>query len=490
MTLKQKTIASLTALWLALTPTYAAADTPDDTPLPAATVRADFDALYQGLQKAHADLYAHRPKAAYDTLYTTMRESFARPMTPFAVRVAFQKFTAFGNVAHARIDFPDDAYQAFRDKGGLSFPIYLRIADGRAYVGENLSGNSVITPGDEILTLNGTAMQDWLTRTGENISADTPYIAHSLLEFMFPQYLWLELGEVPTFQLTLRGDNGQIYKAVISASSRDAQRAAADMQPARFTLAANERKAEMLDGTTAYLRPGPFYNFEAPDHVWDNTAFVAFIDTAFERFIKAGATALVIDLRENPGGDNSFSDAMLAWIADRPFRFCSAFRVRSSDAAAASNQARLDANPGAATGASGMYARKYAETPRGEVFDFEIPYARPRDGKSFKGKVYVLINRHSYSNAVNVAAMVQDYGFGTIVGEKTSDMATTYGAMETFTLPATGIVVSFPKAHIIRPSGDPRSDGVTPDWVIASPIKPAETDLVLETLLAGLRARD
>jgi hypothetical protein len=52
---------------------------------------------------------------------------------------------------------------------------------------------------------------------------------------------------------------------------------------------------------------------------------------------------------------------------------------------------------------------------------------------------------------VSVAALVQDCKFGTIVGEETSDMATTYGTMEQFNLPKTGIMVGYPKAHIIRP---------------------------------------
>ena len=122
------------------------------------------------------------------------------------------------------------------------------------------------------------------------------------------------------------------------------------------------------------------------------------------------------------------------------------------------------------------------------MFEFEMPVAKPRDGVRFEGQVCVLINRHSYSNAVTVAAMVQDYGFGVVAGEKTSDMATTYGAMESFSLPATGISVGFPKAHIIRPSGERRSDGVTPDLPIASPIAPAKDDVVLDTLLTKLRA--
>lgn len=460
----------------------------DDRIIAVEDIRSDFKALYASLKSAHADLYAHRDKEAYDALYTETLASFNTPLSLFDVKVAFQKFVAYGNVAHARIDFSRAVYARFREQGGVNFPIYPRIVDGRAFVGENYSGLAEIGAGDEMLSLNGKPMKYWLDCVASNISADTDYIAHSLLEFSFPQYLWLEIGEVPDFELTLRTPAGMTRTVTVPATTREAQAQEAEKQPEQFALSSVERVQKMLDGGIAYLRPGPFYNAENPEEVWDNSAFVAFIDSAFEGFIQAGARKLIIDLRDNPGGDNSFSDPMLAWFADKPFRFNSAFLIRSSDEAAASNQARLDASADAASGVSGVFAQKYAETPRGEMFEFDLPFAAPRDGAQFEGPVYVLINRHSYSNAVTVAAMVQDYGFGVIAGEKTSDMATTYGAMETFTLPATGISVGFPKAYIIRPSGERKSDGVTPDLPITSPIVPTKDDVVLNTLVAKLRA--
>ena len=154
-----------------------------------------------------------------------------------------------------------------------------------------------------------------------------------------------------------------------------------------------------------------------------------------------------------------------------------------------SNQARLEST-GATSGASVFFAEQYAKVTYGETFEYPIPEVEPRIGERFGGDVYVLVNRRSYSNAANVAAMVQDYGFGAVVGEKTSDMATTYGSMETFALPNTGIVVGFPKSHIIRPSGELRSDGVTPDLIIRTPIVPSTEDVVLQEALGLIRARD
>jgi C-terminal processing protease CtpA/Prc len=454
--------------------------------IPAETIRSDFAALYAGLESAHADLFAQRSRDEYDARYEEMLAQFTAPMSRYEVQVAFQQFAAFGNVAHARIGFPDAVYDAFRSDGGRTFPIYPRIVDGVAYVGENYSGDGRVHTGDEIVAINGIPMGEWLTRTARHVSADTPYIAHSILEFRFPQYLWVELGEVEAFTLTVRRDGG-LDEVTIDATTRDAQRAAAAGLPETFVLDSSARTFHMLDERVGYLQPGPFYNIEDPAEPWDNAAFVAFIDSAFESFLEAEATDLVIDLRQNPGGDNSFSDAMIAWLADEPFRFCSAFRVRSSDEAAASNAARLGDGPQDDDSISALFAQQYAAVPRGQTFEFDIPFAQPREGRRFTGRVYALINRHSYSNAVNVAAMIQDYGLGVVAGEKTADMATTYGAMETFRLPATGIEVGFPKAHIIRPSGETRPDGVTPDWPIRSPIVAGAEDTVLEALLARIR---
>ncbi len=45
--------------------------------------------------------------------------------------------------------------------------------------------------------------------------------------------------------------------------------------------------------------------------------------------------------------------------------------------------------------------------------------------------------------------------------------ASTFGAMEHFTLPETGFTVGFPKALIVRPNGDAIPGGVSPDIKIS-----------------------
>jgi C-terminal processing protease CtpA/Prc len=101
----------------------------------------------------------------------------------------------------------------------------------------------------------------------------------------------------------------------------------------------------------------------------------------------------------------------------------------------------------------------------------------------------VIVNRYSFSNAVSAAALIQDYRFGAIMGEQTVDMATTYGAMERFTLPNTGIVVTYPKALIVRPNGKESAHPLSPDIPLPSPRVRGATDVMLEAAIEHIHSR-
>src|SRR5690606_8088346 len=112
--------------------------------------------------------------------------------------------------------------------------------------------------------------------------------------------------------------------------------------------------------------------------------------------------------------------------------FTEAFEIKVSEATVASNQRRLAMQSGGEDTVSAQLANAYAGKPPGSAVRFPVALVEPRPQPRFVGKVYVLINRHSYSNTALVAAIVQDYGFGSVLGEETADLASTYGAMESF----------------------------------------------------------
>jgi C-terminal processing protease CtpA/Prc len=122
--------------------------------------------------------------------------------------------------------------------------------------------------------------------------------------------------------------------------------------------------------------------------------------------------------------------------------------------------------------------------PDGTRFEADLGETLPRnDALSYKGPVYVLVDRFSFSNAAIVAAIVQDYDFGTLIGEETSYVPSSCGAIHTFTLPHTEQTVVYSKACSIRPNGDTAMRGVVPD-VLASDDLFTDADEILEKALA------
>ena len=460
------------------------ADSPPRTWTPEVT-QTEFEALYEKLREPHYDIYANRSRVAYDALFKKMRAGIDRPMSLSEIQQRFQRFVAYGNVAHAKIDPPIAEWEGFRNGGGKVFPAYFRVIDGRVYI-DDVRGDVSLSVGDQVLAINGMPALNWLAQIRAHLSADSDYLAYTMMENLLPLLVWQEFGEVDTFDMEImRRGEGPFRITVPAMSQSDSQNNDAD-QPDRFALDWNAREARMITDSIAYLRPGPFYdNRPTSEHPWDPSAFHAFVDTAFETFIEADAKRVIIDLRNNPGGSNEFSDHLIAWFATEPFRFSEKFEIKVSEAAIASNLERLRAQRADADVLSAALAAAYESSSLGQIIDFPIKLIAPRKAQRFQNKVYILINRHSYSNAVSVAAIGQDYGFANILGEPTADLANTYGGMEHFTLPSTGIRVGFPKARILRPSRDLDADIVVPDILIDAPLAPS-TDIMLDRAIDAI----
>lgn len=462
------------------------AEPPTEPRYQPAQLRADFAQLYADLQAAHFDLYARRNKSDFDARYQRMRDELNQPLDHFQAQLFFQRFVAYGRVAHARVDLLPDTWQRYRKMGGKAFPLYVRFVQGRSYVVDDRSGEAAIEEGDELLSVDNQPIQQWLKDVHALVSADNAALRDAQLESRLPVLVWASKGPADQYVLQLRKADNRVLTLTTSARTSDEFLAAGSARKAFFELDWDARVAKRLAGNIAYLRPGPFYD-NRPDATspWDNTAFVAFIDTAFAEFKAHRAQTLLIDLRDNPGGDNSFSDHLLAWIANKPFRFTHNFEIRVSEHSTRANQKRLE-NAGSDSMSAKLDAA-YKGKAAGSLVNFPLPWVPPR-AEPFKGRVVVLINRHSYSNAVSVAAIVQDFGFGSLMGEETSDLASTYGAMESFKLAHTGIEVGYPKARILRPSGDSAPRGAIPDTLIETPIRPSSEDEVLNRAIALLQA--
>ena len=426
-------------------------------------VKEDFAYLYKTLEQTHYNLYVNTDKKIFDKEYHRIYNSITDSMSLLEITRLFQPFVALSQLGHCNIGFPFGLYfDASNQSKALVFPFTVSIQNNRLFITGNYTTNPSARTGDEILSVDGIPVNIKLQQIFNFLSGEGPELKSTLTELLtFSRIYWWIYGSKDRFLVTVKHSSGTIQSIIAEGiKASDYEQQVAKTKPV-FDIGRNFR----FIGDIAYLHPGIFMNNQSSGNTsehktFEKNEFISFIDSAFTEIHTKRSKSLVIDLRGNPGGDNAFSDPMIAYFATRPFRFTSAFNVKTSSITKAFwkdvNESSLQ-----------TLKQQILSAKDGDTFNVSLPYYSPRtDSLRFTGKVYVLVDRYSYSNTVSVAAIMQDYHFAKVIGEPTADVASTYGAMHEFRLPNSQINVSYPKAFIIRPNGDRSLKGVIPDIVV------------------------
>lgn len=428
----------------------------------------DLDYLKNSLEKTHFNLYAFTSKEEFDNHYKAIRASVLQDsISEKEVIALLQQVMAKANTGHAEVNFPVVAYRTYAGDNGLIFPIEVAIEDGRALIRKNFSSDQELTIGLELLAVDGVPIQDLLERIYPHLSAETTYFKNAKVEFLsFPRLYWQVFGPKATFDITIN-KNGKSVTVTI-----DAVDLIEGYEMKRTNISNTERFYKFYQNT-AYLKPGNFSG--------DETVFKSFIDSAFAEIKTQKSDKLILDLRNNQGGHNAFSDYMVSYFATTPFKWHSKFMLKSSSIL--KEQTRLNSDT------TDQYFKEILERADDEVYEYRYDAYLPQDiSKQFRGAVYVLINRHSYSMAAVTAAMIQDYKFGKLVGEETGDHPSLHASQFQYPLPNTGIPVKVPKGYMIRPNGQETKRGVIPDIFIKDHLVDEE-DEILKGLLSRLEEK-
>jgi hypothetical protein len=434
------------------------------------TIKLDFDYLYKTLQNTHYNLFAFRTKEQYNSQFENLKNTIKKDSLTYLETVSlYQELVSFANMGHCEINFPARSYIEYAYAGGKIFPLELAFENGKVFVRKNFSVNKSISTGDELISIDTIPVVDIQNQLYKFISAEREYSKKAKIEFWsFPRLYFQVYGKKENWRIKLRNDKG-LFDTVIDAIP------VIEYETNRNGDIVNPKKCIKFYQNTAYLNPGAFGSNELKGE----ELFKKFIDSTFTEITKHKTKNLILDLRNNPGGDNAFSDYLIAYFANKPFKWYSSFSVKTSEILKALTRLQTDTTDN--------YSKAILTNKDGAQFKYEFPMQFPIEkSKRFKGKVYVLVNRQTYSMAAVSAAIVQDYKFGKIVGEETGDPPTIYASRFTYTLPKTGIEINVPKSYIIRPNGVVDIEGVKPDIFIKDHLLD-DNDEILDGLLYRLK---
>jgi len=417
-------------------------------------IRADIDAIQAGIVATHPDPSHSVSAARLTKALGALRRQARNGMDRDAVWRELSMLNPLLADGHLFVTYPDWRGDTVRhlENGGTLFPFEVSVDNvGQVRIVSELGGGETALAGAGVRSINGVPARDVARVLLARVHGDSPRFRADLLSKRWWFYYWKVHGAPAAFDIKLEN------------VTRDSMA----VPGSRSLPAIMDGEADFDRNFTLELRPDAAAVMTVRTFAWpDQDAFLTFARRSFERMREAGTRTLVIDVRQNGGGDDAmWLKGLLPYFGDRPYRWASRYTKRV-----------LKDN-------SEKHERA-GEVLRGNVDTWASPL--PEGPLRFDGKVYVLVARGTYSSAVQFANAVQDFGFGTLVGEGESVRAMQSGGIQRIELPNTGLVLWSPRFLLVRPSGELSPEWLTPDIAVGDdPLDPRA--MIEYALTAGTR---
>lgn len=335
-------------------------------------LKADLRFLKKKLTRIHPGLYRYTTKPAFDIFFDSLYNSIDKPKNE-------QEFLSLITLLNPKIGdghtmfLPSNASTDYNNSKGRFFPFSLAYTGGRLYVVENCSSDTSIEKGEEIVSINGDSVSAVISQLLARQIRDGYNQTYPIwiLNHYFAAYYGFAYGSPSQFSLELKNKKGELRKEQVRALTKDSirffrqTRYPATEYPGIFV-------EETKDSATAILTIKSF----DPDLLESlyKQDYKRTIDSVFTMLNRNRVANLMLDLRDNQGGEFEPGRYLLSYLLINPVRYL----------------------------LNGKEAR----------------LIQPKINH-FTGRLFVLINGGSFSNTAIVSACLEKDKRAVFIGEET-----------------------------------------------------------------------
>lgn len=386
-------------------------------------MREDIDALVEGTLIRHPDLASYANVEQIKKRASQLKAQLSVPLTRTEFFKVIGQLSYLFEDGHSFLLWPYQEYTALKEMGETPFPFDVKLtSSGELVLARNYQLDSTdITVGGVIRSINGVASADLLNTMQQFTGGESEVLRKHTIANRFPIMLWAVYGWISQFDVELEDQFVRLTK---------------EQQWNTSELVTKEHYWKKLNQQSAYLY---LDHFDVPPD-----EFEEFIDSTFEDLKRSSIENLVIDIRNNPGGNTDTVIYLSRYLANKPFRLVSAMQEKLNE----ENRGWFN------------YKGDVGEIISTQWEDWEQPVD---PDKRFTGKTYVLIGPISYSAAIVFATTVQDNQFAELIGEPTGGYANQSAQGNLFNLPHSQLRAYISTRLLVRPSGDTQRSFVIPD---------------------------
>ncbi|WP_455593116.1 S41 family peptidase [Bacteroides sp.] len=340
---------------------------------------------------------------------------------------------------HTMLRFP---YNDYFTSSTLRFPLFVNVMPDYTLRVKNCIDNAI--PQDaEILSINGISGKDLIKSMMEYVSGERDFFLIERIDYDFPA-LFEMLYKADKYDVTYQLKNGKKrFETVLYPTAFEEMKSRMPKN-SKEQIATQDYSFKLMEDK--HIAIMDFRRFNNPKNM------ELFADSMFLALREKNITNLIIDLRNNGGGNSVVGDILFRYISPKPFQQMGKCLVRITP-----TTLRL---MGKQQPAPGWYF--YNSEENGNLI---TPLTKEKG--HYEGNVYLLISHHTFSSAGSFAWAFKHFGMGTVVGEESGGMNVSFGDILSYKLPVSGLycTISF-KRFWQYGASEKEIHGTLPDYEV------------------------
>lgn len=408
---------------------------------------ADFTLFRSILEKAHPSLYRYTPKDSIELYFKRALKELNHPMTEIQFWTLLNVVTSQIRSGHTMVLLSDSSVGKFDKELHTILPFHIFIKDNRLFIKEFIGKpDTALNFGDEIVKIDGESSKQLLADDYSLLNGDgymLSYKNHLLINGEFNRLYELKHPGRIFFNLVVRGTDGKekllSVKAAV-ASYRGGRQSSEKIQ--NLSRQSGHGVSVTRIGIDSLLH-SVIYPVDLSHSAilkissFTYMDFVSFHKRLFADLAKKNITNLIIDIRDNSGGDDRICIDLLKYLIKDNFYF------------ARRDEAVVDLNQFSSV------ISKVTKTENGKFkeltsrrYTLMLPANQPQQGHTivYKGNVHILMNGGTFSAAtlfaVALKAQLSCHTYGTETGG--GEAGCDGGSIDTIVLPQTSLRLVLP----------------------------------------------
>jgi len=416
----------------------------------------DIDSLHKYIEEIHPNAYAYVSKDEIDNIYTNIKKQINDSLSIYQFYNLLTYIAASYKDGHTSVIIP----RVWYEENHKIIPFTIDIKDDKLFV--NKSYLPVKIPQDiEIIEINDISAKNIIDTMINTQSGEAINFRIEKVKYFFPFLLYSIHNFDNNYKIKCRINNEIKILKIKGISYKQYSTLREDNNKNNYNYSARF----LLNKSVCVIDFRSFTNL---------SEFKVFLDSTFFKIKKQNIKNLIIDLRNNTGGNSVLGDELFQYIYNAPFSQYDKTILKVS------KQLKLlwkynylpNGVYDSLTVAKLLTLKNGVIVRTDTIFEENegnnlIPIRK--EPNRFTGNTYLLISHFTFSSAADFAWCFKHYNMGKIIGEETGGWGLCYGDNVYTELPNSNIAINVSCKLFYNIGANKESThGVYPDYPVKS----------------------